>query len=130
MWIAIEGTMTIDVRVELVAAAVAVTAAFAFCGHACAAPRQLNCVLTDTEAHPRSENRPITVVFDDAAKTLTAKDGDRTYTFSKVSISNVTISGLDDNVSVGIDRSSFGIVWQQYAANRVTTEYGRCRPAA
>jgi len=122
--------MTFDGRAVVAAVALAVTPTVALCFGAWAAPRQLSCVLTDTEGHPASENRPITVVFDDAAKTLTAKDGDRIYTFTKVSISNVTISGRDDSVSVGIDRSSFGIVWQQYAANQVTTEYGRCRAPA
>ncbi len=93
-----------------------------------AEPQQLDCVLTDTEAHPASERRPVVVVFDKDAKTLTAKDGDYSYAFSKVSISNVAISGLVDNVSIGIDRSSLGIVWQQYGTDKVATEYGRCRP--
>jgi hypothetical protein len=103
--------------------------ASACAGDAAAGPQQLDCVLTDTEAHPGSEHRPIAVVFDEDAKTLTAKDGDQTYSFSKVSISNVTINGLDDKVSFGIDRSSLGIVWQQYEADKVTTEYGHCHPA-
>ncbi|MDR3421436.1 MAG: hypothetical protein P4L80_09390 [Xanthobacteraceae bacterium] len=96
---------------------------------ASAAPQQLNCILTDTEAQPGSENRPIIVVFDEDAKTLTAKDGDHTYSFSNISISNVSINGLDDTVSLGIDRSSFGIVWQQYGADKLTTEFGHCPPA-
>jgi phage baseplate assembly protein gpV len=88
--------------------------------------------LTDTESKPGSESRPIAVVFDEAAKTLTAKDGDHTYSFSKISISNVSINGLGDTVSLGVDRSSFGIVWQQYGggADKPTTEFGHCQPAA
>lgn len=27
---------------------------------------------------------------------------------------------------VGIDRSSLGIVWQQYGVDKVVTEYGQC----
>ena len=96
---------------------------------ASAAPQQLNCVLTDKEAQPGSEKRPIVVVFDQDAKTLTAKDGDHTFSFSKISISNVAVSGVDDTVSLGIDQSSLGIVWQQYATDKVTTEFGRCQPA-
>ena len=96
---------------------------------ASAAPQQLDCVLTDTEGKPGSENRPIVVVFDEDAKTLTAKEGGNSYSFSKVSISNVSINGAVDSVSLGIDRSSFGIVWQQYGADKVSTEYGRCHPA-
>jgi hypothetical protein len=96
---------------------------------ASAAPRQLDCVLTDTEAHPGSESRPIVIIFDEEAKTLTAKDDGNSYGFSKVSISNVSINGLDDSISLGIDRSSLGIVWQRYGTDNVTTEYGHCRAA-
>jgi hypothetical protein len=102
--------------------------ASAWTGDASAEPQKLNCILTDTETQPGSENRPIVVVFDEGAKTLSAKDGDHSYSFSKISISNVSINGLDDTVSLGIDRSSFGIVWQQYGADKLTTEFGHCRP--
>ena len=95
---------------------------------ASAAPQQLDCVLTDTEGNPGSENRPIVVVFDEDAKTLTAKGDGNSYSFSKVSISNVSITGAVDSVSLGVDRSSFGIVWQQYGADKVSTEFGRCHP--
>ena len=91
-------------------------------------PQQLDCVLTDTEAKPGSESRPIVIVFDEDAKTLTAKEGDHSYSFSKISISQVSINGLDDNVSLGIDRSALGIVWQQYETDQVRTEYGKCHP--
>lgn len=93
---------------------------------ALAAPQQLNCVLTDTEAKPQSENRPIVVVFDPEAKTVTAKEGARSYGFTRVSISNVSINGHADDVSLGIDRSSLGIVWQKYGADKVHAEFGRC----
>jgi hypothetical protein len=94
---------------------------------ALAAPQRLDCVLTDTEAKPRSESRPIVVVFDPEAKTVTATEGARSYNFTRVSISNVSINGHADNVSLGIDQSSLGIVWQQYEADKVNTEFGRCR---
>ncbi len=96
---------------------------------ASAAPQRLDCVLTDTEAKPGSENRPVVVVFDENNKTLTAEEGGRSYSFKKVSISNISINGDADSVSLGIDRSSFGIVWQQYGADKVRTEYGQCHPA-
>ncbi len=109
--------------------ACALTIAFAWSAGASATPQLLNCVLTDSEAKPGAENRPIAIVFDEDAKTLTAKEGDHGYSFTKVSISNVSINGEDDSVSLGIDRSSLGIVWQQYEADKVTTEYGHCHPA-
>jgi len=92
-----------------------------------AAPQQLTCILTDTDTHPGSENRSLTITFDEDDKTLTAKEGDLSYGFSDRSISSVTINGLNDLVSLGIDRSSLGIVWQQYKANEVvSTEFGQC----
>jgi len=94
---------------------------------ASAAPQQLDCVLTDTGAQPGSENQSIVVIFDDAAKTLKAQEGSQSYSFSTVSISNVSISGEEDSVSLGIDRSSLGIVWQRYGADKVVTEFGQCR---
>jgi hypothetical protein len=96
---------------------------------AAAAPQRLDCVLTDKEANPASENRPVVVVFDEDAKTVTAEEDGQTYNLKKVSISNVSINGAADNISLGIDRSSFGIVWQQYGADKVSTEYGHCHTA-
>ena len=96
-----------------------------------AAAQQLNCVLTDTQQKPGSEKRAIVVTFDESAKTLTAKDGDNTYTFTKVSMSAVAMSGAADTIGIGIDRSALGIVWQQYSADTPNTphnEYGRCTP--
>ena len=96
---------------------------------ALAAPQQLDCVLTDTKAKPGSEHRPVAVIFDEDAKTLTAKAGDQGHSFTKVTVTYVAISGQGDNVSIGVDRSALGIVWQQYAAGKVTTEFGHCLPA-
>jgi hypothetical protein len=43
-----------------------------------------------------------------------------------MSISAISISGYDENASVGIDRSSLRIVWQRYG-NSPTIEFGQCR---
>jgi hypothetical protein len=94
---------------------------------ASAAAQQFDCVLTDTAEQLASENRTIVVVFDESVKTLKAHDGNQSYSFNNVSISNIAISGDVANVSVGIDRSSGGVVWQQYATNKVVTEFGHCR---
>jgi hypothetical protein len=95
---------------------------------ASAAAQEFDCVLTDTAEQLGSENRTIVVVFDESAKTLRAQDGSQRYSLTNVSISTIAISGDVDSVSVGIDRSSLGIVWQQYAADKVVTEFGHCRP--
>jgi hypothetical protein len=92
-----------------------------------AAEQRLDCVLTDTAEQLASENRAVSVEFDENTKTLNAQDGSQSYSFNNVSISNIAISGDVDKVSIGIDRSSWGIVWQQYGANKVVTEFGLCQ---
>lgn len=105
------------------------TAGLAWITDTAAAPQQLDCVLTDTSTQPGSEGWPVVVVFDEDKKTLSAEEG-RSYSFINVLISNVSINGQADDVSLGIDRSSLGIVWQQYGADNVRTDYGDCHPRA
>jgi hypothetical protein len=97
-------------------------------GGTAATSQQLNCILTDTLARSSSQSRSVTIVYDEDNKTLTAEADGRHYTFNKVTITYIAISGQADDVSLGIDRSSLGIVWQQYEVNQVNTEYGHCRP--
>jgi hypothetical protein len=111
-------------RTSTLAAVVALTAGWGAYGSA--APRRLDCVLTDTPAKPQSEKRPVVVIFDEDAGSLTADESNHIRRFGKVSISSATINGQADATSLGIDRSSLGIVWQQYDADKVRTEYGLC----
>ena len=101
------------------------TIGLAWTGGASAAPQALDCVLTNPGSQPNSQ--PIVVTFDDIGKTLKAQRGTETYNFTNLSISNIAISGQVNGVSLGIDRSSLGIVWQQYGADKVVTEFGQCR---
>jgi len=96
-----------------------------------AAPQQFNCTLTDTATQPAVESRPVVVIFDDAANSLKAQSGDQPYVFHDVSISSVSISGHADDISLGIDRSSRGIVLQIYggAGKAAAIEFGRCQSA-
>jgi len=90
-----------------------------------AAPQTFDCVLTNPGSQPNSQS--VVVTFDDTGKTLKAQRGTESYSFANVSISNIAISGQVNDVSLGIDRSSLGIVWQQYGADKVVTEFGQCR---
>jgi hypothetical protein len=108
----------------------AVLALLAWTGHGSAASQQFNCVLTDNGAQGSSASQPVVVVFDEDAKTLQAQTASQNYSFGNVSISNVSISGDIGAVSLGIDRSSLGMVWQQYGADKVVTEYGQCQQSA
>lgn len=101
--------------------------AFALGADASGTPQRLDCILTDTEAKPGSESRRIVVIFDEDKRTLIAEEDGHSYSFDKVSIGNVSVNGEADSISLGIDRSSLGIVWQQYRADNVITEYGHCQ---
>jgi hypothetical protein len=94
-------------------------------GISSAAPQQLHCTLASSQ--PGVQNQVIVVVFDDDAKTLQTQSGSQTYRFTDVSISNVAISGSAGAVSLGIDRSSLGMVWQQYAPETPAITYGKCQ---
>jgi len=93
-----------------------------------AAPQELRCVLASSQTP--AQNPPIVVVFDDNAKTLQAQSGSQSYNFTDVSISNVAISGSAGAVSLGIDRSSLGMVWQQYTPGKATIAFGKCQSGA
>ncbi len=92
-----------------------------------AASQQLDCTLNNLGGGAAAQNESVTVTFDDNAKTLQAQRAGRSYNFADVSISNIAISGGIDDVSLGIDRSSLGMVWQQYGTDQATTQYGQCR---
>jgi hypothetical protein len=94
-------------------------------GDAAAAIQTLDCVLSNPGGPP--DNPSIAVTIDDTGKTLKVQRGTDSYSFTNVSISNISISGQVNDVSLGIDRSSLGIVWQQYGADKVATDFGQCR---
>jgi hypothetical protein len=122
--------MLSELRTKVLAMIAAYMVLIASAATAWAAPYRLNCVLTDMDAKPKSENRSVIIMLDEDKKTLTAEEGDRSYSFTKVTITSISISGQADNVSVGIDRSSLGIVWQQYGTDKVATEFGYCHIAS
>lgn len=119
-------------RAKLIAGAfvTALAGALACSLDAIAAPQQLTCVLSNVGDQPSSQNQTIMVIFDDSAKTLQAQFGGQNYSLGNVSISNVAISGDVGAVSLGIDRSSLGMVWQQYQPDKVITNFGQCRANA
>lgn len=84
-------------------------------------------MLSASQTDPQSASRPLRVTFDEGTKALNVTDRERTYSFATVSISSVTINGLGHSVSIGIDRSSLGVVWQQYLQDTIKTEFGLCQ---
>ena len=113
--------------VLLVAAAASNTAA--------ATPQTLGCVLTDIEiksAGARSdsqlgaEKRPLAVIFDDYAKTLTVKQDETEISLQHIAMSQTSMTGAAGTISLGIDRSSWKIVFQTYTQENTRSEFGFC----
>jgi hypothetical protein len=91
-----------------------------------ATPQRLDCVLDGNSSAGVPAGRPLVVTFDEDIGALLAEQSGQTYSFKKVSITNTSITGLTDDFSVGIDRSSLAVVWQHYEAHKVSNDFGRC----
>ncbi len=102
---------------------------------AAAGPQKLDCVLTDIEiksagvkfdSEVAAEKRSIAVVFDDDAKTLAMKSDGTQIPLKNVAISQTSMTGAGDNISLGIDRSSWRIVFQTFGQGTTRNEFGNC----
>ncbi len=99
------------------------------------APKMLDCVLTDIEtkgpgakfdSQVGAEKRALTVAFDDGAKTLAVQQDNVMTPLDDVSISQTSMTGTAGNISVGVDRSSWHIVFQTYGEGSTHSEFGQC----
>ena len=104
-------------------------------GIAAAAPQILGCVLTDIEiksagakfdSQVGAEKRAIAIIFDDDAKTLVLKQGETETQLHHIAMSQTSMTGAAETMSVGIDRSSWRIAFQTYAQESVRNEFGFC----
>ena len=100
---------------------------------AIAAPQRLDCTLNsvETRAGPTTdvgaESRSITVVFDQAANTLTVYPNGSALVLTNVTMSQVAMSGyISGQASLSLDPSSWSIVFQTYKPASTTTEFGTC----
>jgi len=100
-----------------------------------AAPQTLDCVLTDIEikssgtkfeSQVGAEKRAISVTFDDDSKAFTLKQDGLDSPLGKVAISQTSMTASGGNISIGIDRSSWHIVFQTYAQGTTRSEFGEC----
>ncbi len=99
------------------------------------APQTLDCVLTDIEtksagvkfdSEVAAEKRSIAVIFDDDAKTLAMKGDSSQIPLKNVAISQTSMTGASDIISLGIDRSSWHIVFQTFGQGTTRNEFGEC----
>lgn len=93
-----------------------------------AMPTRLECTLTSAGAEGKETTRKISIVFDAAAKTLDFYQGSQHRELGKVTISTISIDGYTDDMSIGIDRSSWSIIVQTYSEDHVLAEFGVCKP--
>lgn len=108
-------------------------AAFLLLGVATATadPKQLDCTLTDpgsvSVSSQQTESRPVTVTFDEAAGTLSVNRGGTTRALSHVTMTQSSVTGYLDDISLGIDRGAWNIVLQTYDAHSTRAEFGTCK---
>ncbi len=100
-----------------------------------AAPQRLDCVLTDIEikssgakfdSQVGAEKRTVAVTFDDDSKKLAVNQRGIETPLKNVAISQTSMTGAGDNFSLGIDRSSWRIVFQTYGQGTARNEFGDC----
>ena len=101
-----------------------------------AAPQALDCVLTDIEingpgtkfeSQVAAEKRSLAVIFDDDAKTLAMSQDGIDTPLRNIAISETSMTGAGTNITLGIDRSSWLIVFQTYGQRSTRNEFGACR---
>ncbi len=108
-------------------------AAFLLLGVATATadPKQLDCTLTDpgsvSVSSQQTESRPVTVTFDEAAGTLSVNRGGTTRALSHVTMTQSSVTGYLDDISLGIDRGAWNIVLQTYDTHSTRAEFGTCK---
>lgn len=97
---------------------------------ACAAPVRLDCTLEGPKVDGKVTTRTVTVIFDADGDRLSLQQDTQRQDFAHVTISTVSINGSTNDMSLGIDRSSWSIVLQTYGADRIERQYGTCRQPA
>jgi hypothetical protein len=105
------------------------------CFPAAAAPRELDCALTDIETKSAgasfdsqvgAQKRAIAIAFDEQTAELVIREGDKVTALQNVTITQTSMNGATDSVSLGIDRSSWRIVFQTYSPDSIRNEFGLC----
>ena len=97
-----------------------------------AAPTRLDCTLTTAKTKVGSksdfepENRPMSVIFDDQAKTLSVSQDGNVLALKNVTATVTSINGYVDQVSIGINSADWSVVFQTYDSGSTRSEFGAC----
>jgi hypothetical protein len=97
-------------------------------------PVRLDCTLRDVETRTSSnfdraaggENRPVSLMFDEQSNALTLYQDGKSRALHDVTITQLAVSGADDMISLGVDRSSLSMVLQSYGPDSMRAELGIC----
>ena len=66
------------------------------------------------------------MTFDEQQGSLSLRQGTANKSLQDVTITPTSMNGAADDISLGIDRSSWRIVFQTYGPNSVRNEFGIC----
>jgi len=99
---------------------------------------RLDCSLRDIETYKGAqfdrlvgtESRSIIVVLDEERMALTMYQDGSMHVLRDVTITQTSIDGALDQISLGIDRASGSIVFQTYGPESIRAEFGACTPSA
>ena len=98
--------------------------------------KRLDCNLTrlqtktGTDFDVATEAKSVTITFDEQAGTLVVDRDGMAHFLDHVTMTPIAMTGYVDDLSLGIDRSSWSIVLQTYKANSVSSEFGICGQSA
>ena len=103
---------------------------------ALAEPNRLTCELTRVQIktganfEAAAESKLFAITFDEDAKTLAVERDSKTLPLDHVTMTPITMTGYIDDLSLGVDRSSWSVVLQTYRMNSIRSEFGTCSQGA
>lgn len=101
-----------------------------------AAPQRLDCKLTEIDAKTgqnydsHTENRSISIVYDEQANTLAVYQNAQAQPLNNVTFSVSAIDGYVKGMSLGLDRSDNYVTFQTYNPDTTLIETGTCSPSS
>ena len=99
---------------------------------ALAEPTRLECMLSRLQTKSGQnfesavENRSLVVTFDEEGRSLKVDRDGKTYALGHITMTPISMTGYVDDISLGVDRSSWSVVLQTFGPNATTSEFGTC----
>ena len=99
---------------------------------ALAEPTRLECTLSRLQTKSGQnfesavENRSLSVTYDEEGRSLKVDRDGKTYSLGHITMTPISITGYVDDISLGVDRSSWSVVLQTFGSSSTTSEFGTC----